>query len=249
MLKIIGLYDWTKNLPPEIRAEVAAAMRLRRFSDGEYIYRIGDLPSACYRIKSGQVEVQNYTYTGKLLVMIELFEGDCFGESSLLENLARFNNTVSVGDTLLQTLSAEAFLTLYRRYAEIPREINLSMGHRLRNAWAVAQGASLFTLKGRLISLIARLASSRGVKDADGVTILDNASHEKLAHMLGTNRQVVSRELKALESQGLLHLKYGKMHIPDLGSIVAMYEDMMSAELLSPKYSTRTNEAHSPKEA
>lgn len=240
MLKVIGLYDWTRNLPPDVRAEVEAALQLRSVPDGEYIFHIGDIPDACYRIKSGQIEVQNFTDSGKQFTIIELFDGDCFGESSLIENLPRCNNAMSVGETLLQTLPKRAFLTLYRQHAEISRAITHNLSNRLRNALSLVQGASLFTLRERLISLIARLAASRGV-DIDGVTILDNVSHEKLANMLGASRQAVSRELKALEMEGLLHLKYGKMHIPDLRTIVAMYEDMMSAELLSPEYPPRTS--------
>lgn len=247
MLKVIGLYDWTKNLPPDIKAEVGAAFQLRRYSDNEYIYHIGDTPKGCYRIKSGQVEIQNYTYNGKQLVMAEFFEGDCFGESSLIESLARFNNAMSVGETLLQTVPKETFLSLYAQHAEIVRAINHTQGHRLRNALSLVQGANLFTLRERLIGLIARLATSRGV-NVEGVTVLDATSHEKLAHMLGTNRQGVSRELKALEKEGLVHLKYGKIHIPNLDRIVAMYEDMMSAELLSPKYPKQTNVKRPPED-
>lgn len=235
MLKVIGLYDWTKNLPQGIKTELKDASQSRRLRDGEHIYHIGDVPDACYRIKTGQVEIQNFTITGKQITIAEFFDGDCFGQGSLIEGIARFNSAVSVGETLLQSLSARAFHDLYRKHAEISQAINRNLCHRLRNALCMVQGASLFTLRERLISLIARLATYRGA-NVDDVTLLSDVSHEKLAHMLGTNRQSVSRELKILETEGLLQLQYGKICIPDLGKLVAMYEEMISAELLSPEY-------------
>lgn len=43
-----------------------------------------------------------------------------------------------------------------------------------------------------------------------------HVSHQHIADNLGTAREVVSRQLKKLESQGLIHLERGCIHICDL---------------------------------
>lgn len=240
MLKIFGLYDWTAELSAEVRSQVTGAMQLRRFSDGETIYSVGDLADECYQIRSGVVELRNYTSAGKQLVMVEFRTGDCFGEAGVIDNHPRYNTAVSIGDTLLQVLPKKSFNALYARHGEIARALNRSFCYRLRHVYAVAEDASVLTLKERLISLIARLATSRGVK-TEGATVLEGTSHERLANMLGATRQAVSRELKALENDGLLQLHYGRAHIPDLKVLVTRYEQMMSGELIVPEYAEHAN--------
>lgn len=222
-------------------------MQSRRFSNGETIYSVGDQADDCYRISRGMVELRNYTYAGKQIVMVELREGDCFGEAGVIDSHPRYNTAVSIGETALHVLPKKAFNALYAQHPEIARALNRSYCYQLRHVYSIAEDASVLTLKDRLISLIARLATSRGVQ-LNGATVLEDTSHERLANMLGATRQAVSRELKALENDGLLQLHYGRAHIPDLKILIARYEQMMSGELIVPEYSALTSLAEPPAE-
>ena len=247
MLKILGAYNWTDGLSTEAREQVTSAMQLRRFSDGETIYSVGEQADECFQVISGMVELRNCTYTGKLIVMVEFRAGDCFGEAGLIDNHPRYNTAVSIGETLLYALPKKSFNALYSKHEEIARSLNRSFCYRLRNVYCIAEDASILTLKERLVGLIARLGTSRGMKTR-GATVLEGTSHQKLANMLGATRQAVSRELKALENDGLLQLHYGRAHIPDLKKLIALYEQLMSSEIIVPDYSERTNTARSTAE-
>lgn len=240
MLKISGAYDWTSQLSAEVRKQVTSAMHIRRFSNGETIYSVGDQADECYQISRGTVELRNYTYVGKQIVMVELRDGDCFGEAGIIDNHPRYNTTVSIGETTLHVLPKKSFNMLYVQHQEIARALNRSYCYQLRHVYSIAEDASVLTLKDRLISLIARLATSRGVQ-INGATVLEGTPHERLANMLGATRQAVSRELKALEKDGLLQLHYGRAHIPNLKLLIARYEKMMSGELMVPEYSAMTD--------
>lgn len=222
-------------------------MQFRRFSNGETIYSVGDQADECYRVNSGMVELRNYTYAGKQIVMVELRKGDCFGEAGVIDSHPRFNNAVSIGETTLHVLPKKSFNALYTQHHEIARALNRSYCYQLRHVYSIAEDASVLTLKDRLVSLIARLATSRGVQ-LKGETVLEDTSHERLANMLGATRQAVSRELKALENDGLLQLHYGRAHIPSLEKLIARYEQMMSGELIVPEYPAVTSMTDAPTE-
>ncbi len=235
MLSIPDLHSWIKGLSEPVKAAVMEQMQPRRYSDGEIIYSLGEDATALYQVQSGYVNMCNYTYSGREIQLVQFRFGDCFGEMGLLENRPRFNNAVAVGDALLNVLHKSAFKQLYHQYSEIPREMNLFFCRRIHCVYTLAEDASVLTVKQRLLRLIARLGYSRGVS-LDGVTVVDHVSHEMLAHMLGATRQGVSRELKELEKNGLIQIKYGKILIRELPTMVEEYDHLVGGESVVPQY-------------
>ena len=79
------------------------------------------------------------------------------------------------------------------------------------------------------------------------VTVAIGAHHEKgglftietrldLARLLGATRQSVSKELKRLEQQGFVEIRYGRFYILDLPALNEQFEESLGMEQLSPFY-------------
>lgn len=236
MLKVDALHNWIGQLSPPANKAVIACMRPRHYDDGEAVYALGEEGSELYLIESGRVRFCNYTSRGKEIEFAELREGDCFGELSLIDGLYRPHCTFAAGPTALRVLHKRDFDLLCVEYPEIFRQLTRLMAHHLRQAYTMIEDATVLPMKDRLARLLSRLAYSFGKAEHAGATLLEGVTHESLARMLGSTREGVSRELKQLETAGLIRREYGKILIPDLAALIAASDAMVGGEALVPGY-------------
>lgn len=225
-----GTRNWIEGLPSQLRETIEQRMQPRHVADGESVYAAGDPGHECYLIQSGRVRMTNYAYSGKEVQTLELREGDCFGEISLIDGLPRANNAHASGVTELRVLTKPDFDSLYAEHPEIAAQLNRFLCHRLRTISANAEDASVLVLRERLPRLIARLAESHGVADGSGGVAIERISHANLAHMLGVTRQSISLELKELERAGLIQLRYRRILVRDLSAFARRFESLVGAD-------------------
>ncbi|MCB1675942.1 MAG: winged helix-turn-helix domain-containing protein [Halioglobus sp.] len=65
-------------------------------------------------------------------------------------------------------------------------------------------------------------------------TRLIEISHEELGNLLGASRQSVSKELKPLEREGDIELRYGKIFFKNLDELGEKYETTIALEQVTP---------------
>jgi CRP/FNR family transcriptional regulator len=90
------------------------------------------------------------------------------------------------------------------------------VGKRLRRLVAIIEELSFTTIRQRLVSTLVRLAQSEGKRTARGLEFLLPASHQELANQLGTVRELISRNLKRLQAEGLLEVDARRIVIRDM---------------------------------
>lgn len=238
MHTIYNLHNFIDELPDEIKSEWLELGVKRTFADQESIYLQGDESTDLYQISSGEVRFSNYSEDGKEMVLTTLKTGDCFGEIGLIDSLPRSSNAIAIGETKLKLLSKSKFYYLYNKYPEVAKQINVMLVHRLRLVWQLSEEASTLSLHQRLARTLMRLSYSHGKKESNGVYSI-GTSQEDLGRMLGASRQSVSKELKALESEGCIEVKYGQTLIVDPVTLNAHYENLIGQQQLMPVYKKR----------
>jgi len=238
MHTIYNLHNFIDELPDKIISEWLELSVKRTFSDQESIYLQGDESTDLYQICSGEVRFCNYSEDGKEMVLTTFKTGDCFGEMGLIDSLPRSSHTIAVGETTLRVLSKNKFHYLYDKYPEVAKYINVMLVHRIRMIWQVTEDAATLSLHQRLARVLMRLSYSHGNKESNGVYSI-GTSQEDLGRMLGASRQSVSKELKALESEGCIEVQYGKILIADPVALNAHYENLMGQQQFVPVYKER----------
>lgn len=98
-----------------------------------------------------------------------------------------------------------------------------------------ALSAYLLGRPNRLIRIIESLYYSRSKKSEDGKIYID-ISHEELGTMVAASRQSTNKELKALEQEGLLQIRYGKIFVTDIQSLSNKARSAASYEGITPTY-------------
>ena len=236
MLRLVQVHNWIAPLPAALRAEIQARMRLRRYLEGDAIWRVTEPSTEAYQIRDGKVRISSESVGGREFVAAMLEPGDCFGETSLIDQMPRRNNAYAIGETTLLVLKKQDFARFYGTHVEVVHALNLKLCHLLRMAYTGAEDASMLTLKQRLARLLTRLGYSFGRGDDNGTATVKDVSHEDLGRMLGVSRQVVSRALKELENEGAIQLLYRRIEILDLKEFVKTYDALVDSESVAPNY-------------
>ena len=235
MRTIPRMHDFISELSDPVRAELESLSAVRRVTKGEAVYARGDESRELYRLLEGAVKLCNYSLDGKEILMGEFRPGDCFGEMGLIDGLPRTSFAVAVKDSRLSVLSKPNFFTLYRAHPEISWQLNLVQCRRIRFLYGLTEDAAGLNIHFRLARAIHRLAYSHGYRGGDERVYID-VSHEELSKMLGASRQSVSKELKLLEREGAIELRYGKIYICDIAALGEKYETAVGMEQVAPLY-------------
>ena len=81
--------DFLRTLPEALTSELEARAVLKRFEDGDVIFRRGDAPHGFFGVRSGRVQVLGHGGDGREFVLTVLAPGEWFGELSLFDGLPR----------------------------------------------------------------------------------------------------------------------------------------------------------------
>ena len=154
----------------------------------------------------------------------------------LIDGLPRATYAVALGPTEVNVLNEANFKMLYQKYPIISQQLNVMLCRRIRVLSELIADSNLLSLRQRMARLIHRLAFSHGaIAGEDDLRVIDT-SHEELGTMLGASRQSVSKELKALEQDDTIELRYGKITIKNIKKLEEAYEMLMGTEQITPTY-------------
>ncbi|MEK2646770.1 Crp/Fnr family transcriptional regulator [Bdellovibrio sp. BCCA] len=102
-----------------------------KLTDGEILFREGDLSREMYIVQCGTVEVYKKV-EGSTVILGKVERGSMVGEMSLLESLPRSASARSVGDTTLLVLDPGSFLLKIRRDPTFAFELMKQLSGRIR---------------------------------------------------------------------------------------------------------------------
>ena len=236
MRKISDLHNWSAGLAPELQAEIRRLTKRRKLRDGQKLYDVGETASETFRIESGRIRITNCTMDGDELVVGELFPGDWVGTVGVVDGLPRANVAQACGDTEVAVLSRADFRTLFSAHPEVAEKVCVMVCGMFRMAETLAEDAFLLDIPQRLARMLVRLAHAGGTSFPGGSVIIEGITQEDLANRLGATRQSVSRELKKLQAQGHIQVKYGKILVRDLEQLTRQVDQLIGVEQIGPVY-------------
>lgn len=232
MLVIPNLYNWRKELSPATQAEIAKVLTTKKVAKGQYIYSLGEPSKSMYQIMSGRVNICIFSKDGDCVVLVSMHADDCFGDVGIINKHFRANYAVAAENCTLNVLSRENYESLCLKHPEILMSVNKSLSDRLHLAMETLEDVYLLPLYQRVAKALIRLALNDGVSDENNNIEVNNISQEKLGLMVGATRQSISRELKKMENDNMLSLKYNKLTIPNLPKMIEQLEGACSLKFM-----------------
>ena len=105
---------------------------MKKFQQGEIIFRQGDPGDAMYDVASGKVGVYGAYGTDNEKLLTELTAGDFFGEMGLLDKAVRSATVVALEDTEVNEITEADFNDFFRQNPEKVFQIMQQLSQRLR---------------------------------------------------------------------------------------------------------------------
>ena len=200
------------GLPDPVLNALRQRASARHYDRGAIIVRQGSLDSRLIFIVQGRLKLTRLSGVGRLRTLRILNQGDCFCTAPLNSAIPSPVTVECHSDAEVAFLRGDEVASLL---AEIPggtRGMVTCLSGRLSEAMREAADAPHLPVSRKLAGVLADLVRARGGAEGGPVT-LEGITHEELASLAGTVREVASRALSAFEKRGLLRTGRGRITI------------------------------------
>jgi CRP-like cAMP-binding protein len=160
-----------------------------------------------FTILEGRIKVTILGDDGREVILSVLGPGDFFGEMALLDNEPRSATAIAVEESELLSLHRNDFQSVLNDNRSITTALIRVLSARLRRANHQISTLALLDVYGRVARVIVDMAREEGKRLRDGRIAFRRATHQEIANRIGTTRETVTRMLKDLERQGLIHVE------------------------------------------
>jgi CRP/FNR family transcriptional regulator len=193
-------------LPPEALRELMAALRHRGFSKGEVISYDGAPVEYLVVVAHGRAKLVHTSEGGREQVVRVLEPGEFWGEMGLFARVRQQGDLVALEETTVCLVPRRAVQSLMQRFPDVAHRLVESLAQRLADSEQLIADLGLRDVGQRLAAELHRLAEKDQEEGRGGpVSVRVPVSWAQLAVRLGTTPESLSRKLRALEGQGLIH--------------------------------------------
>ena len=185
----------------------------RRIPKGSYIVYAADPGPSMMFLAHGKAKVTLVSTEGKEIVINNLSKGDFFGEIALLTGEDRSANVVAVSNCTLYVLSETDFKQHIINNSGLSLAMMRELALRLRGAVAKIGDLALYDVYRRVARTLKSLAELKVVDEEEVLIIEERPTHQELASMVGTSREMVTRALKGLEEDGCVVIEDKRIEV------------------------------------
>ncbi|MCB1536986.1 MAG: Crp/Fnr family transcriptional regulator [Rhodoblastus sp.] len=197
---------------------------LRIFKRGETVsHRGGPVSNLCV-LATGSVEVSATSATGKRHVLHYLESGQLFNVIGAFDGGPGIHDAIAHEETLALLIPRATLLAAVEVEPLLAMAMVRFLCLRSRALYDYIAEHTLLPLRARCARLLLSLVELYGASRPHGYLITLKLSQEEFADMLGRSRQSVNKELRTLESEGLIKTNYSQFIIVDLPTLQAVAE-------------------------
>jgi len=195
------------ELGDEHIASLARYATRRRYPKDTVVFFENEEGDTFFMIIEGRIKVTILGDDGREIILSVLGPGDFFGEMALLDNEPRSATTIAIEEAELLLLSRSDFQSVVAENQSITGALIKILTGRLRRANHQISTLALLDVYGRVARALLDMAREEGRRLKDGRMAFRRATHQEIANRIGTTRETVTRMLKDLERQGMVHVE------------------------------------------
>jgi CRP/FNR family cyclic AMP-dependent transcriptional regulator len=186
----------------------------QEFEKYECIYYMGDTAAQVYMVKEGKVKLSRISSTGKEKVL-DIFEpGEIFGELSLYAEGIRSEQAVAMENVKVASVEKSELLRYVASRPAVAADLLRLLSFRLAEAQDQIETLSFDKTSERLAKTLLRMGEDFGLRDIDGkLKIHHSYTHEELAQIIGTSREIISSAMASFQKEGYIRYKRKNIEI------------------------------------
>ena len=196
----------------------------RNYAAGETIFTEGEPCQGLYVVETGRVKIFKLSPGGREQVLAIDGPGASIAELPVFDDGAYPASATAVADARLVFVSKQDFRALCLEHPQVALKVVKVVGGRLRRLVGIIEELSFTTVRHRMAALLLNLAKRSGTKTARGVEFTLPATHQDIAGMIGTVRELVSRNLSRLQAEEIISVEGRTVVVPDLARLEAELE-------------------------
>ncbi len=189
------------------------------FNKNEFIIRPGGVPSGVFYIASGLVKAYDITKYGDENLLIIRKAGEILGLTWAVTGEDRQIIYTALAPTTVFRLDRTQFVDAIQAKPQIALPLVDMLVDMYRLHSERIMNLEYRSVRERLVSFLLTTAQRFGEETPDGLAISVPLRHQDIASSISATRETTSRELAALERQGLLFNRQSVITLRDMGRL------------------------------
>jgi CRP/FNR family transcriptional regulator, cyclic AMP receptor protein len=189
MLENVRLFA---DVPVHYLAHLETLSISRKYPKNTVLVTEGDESTHLYIIRKGTASAYLNHEDGRQVNLNYMHDGDYFGELSLLDGKPRSASVITVTDCEIILISKTHFHELLHKHPEFTMLLLTELTRRVRELTDSVKDMALLDVYGRVSSTLEKLCDENKRIHNPKVT------HQDIANMVGSSREMVSRIMKQL---------------------------------------------------
>jgi CRP-like cAMP-binding protein len=220
-----------KSWPEGPLEDICAGSRVIRATAGENLVRQDQVLNGLYVVAAGCVEIGSTRLDGRRYIRRFAEPGYVFGFPSMFDGKGTTFSYAAHETTQIVFVQKSKFLEILALHPELWLSVVREIVGNHRMTLVTIEESMFESLSIRLARLLVSLADAFGTREDLGTAIHIKLTQDSLADLLGATRQSVSRELKRLESGGLVIIQYGRVTLTDPAALARVATRIADVQL------------------
>ena len=206
-----------RDLPVDQQEFLSRYVQNKTFPKNTFIYSPGELADWVYFVVEGVVKTGTISEEGKEVIKNILYQGEMFGELGLsgLEERPDFASSLK-GEVEIIRIPVKILRELINRNPEVGLRMIEKLGDRIKRSEKRLERLVFDDARTRIIDFLHEQANKVGKKFADETLIRHGFTHQDMANITGTSRQLVTIVLNQLKKENLINFDRSSILIRDL---------------------------------
>lgn len=201
------------TLPDNVIEVLARQMIPRTYNAGQVICLEGEAGEYVYLLEKGWVKGVRTATDGREQAALFLHDCEIFGDEAIFSGAAYPVTVIALEKVSAWAIEGSALIALTRRFPELALACLEHLSDRVLYYVQLVEDLGLRSVRARIAHTLLSHAELK-----DGTLMIPRRSWttlDEMAARLGTVRDVLSRLLNALETEGILHLERSQIIILD----------------------------------
>jgi CRP-like cAMP-binding protein len=195
--------------------EIGRAVRRRTLVPGETVLTEGKPCEGLYFVIQGQIRLIRGSTEGREHVLRVLGPGATFNDIAVFDGGPNSDGAVAVGPTTVGFIPKASMAALIERHPQVAKAALKLLSSRQRTLGSVVEDLALRDVKTRVARLLLGCMGEHEHIVERAPDACAHISHQEIASMVGSVREVVQRVLKELERDGAIALERTRIRIRD----------------------------------
>jgi CRP/FNR family transcriptional regulator, cyclic AMP receptor protein len=192
---------------------LTSVMVRRVYVPGQFIFLEGDPSAGIWFVLRGHVKIIKHSHSGRLQGLCLINSGKCFGSCPLFDDETNPADAQALDDVTLAILPQVALQRLVHKDRDLATCLLRMYTERLSHLARLGECLGSWPVGARINDCL--IAYSDQVEQQPTVRL----THEQLAELVGTAREVVTRHLTQLEDNNIVRVKPGEIVLIDPGAL------------------------------